>query len=191
MFSMVWQDIRVTGAFSSETTQLTHVSIVTRPCLHALFLKFIRRKMTSAVELALRGIKIACALNVTPLSLSKSRPSIMTGYVLFGQLPGVCISFGCFHDLAHFWLSGEVFFPCLPRSSTPILLKRLHIVPLTRHEQQPYASVRFAKRPQVGEFCMAEDEEFYVVDEKNAPSIHQLINERRVVHQLVLEECFR
>ena len=67
--------------------------------------------------------------------------STMTGYALFGQLPG-----------AHLWLNGEVSFPCLPRSSTPVLLKRLHIVPPTRHEQQPYASVRFAKRPQVGEF---------------------------------------
>ena len=78
--------------------------------------------------------------------------------------------------------------PCLPHSSTPILLKRLHIVPLTRHGQRPYAFVRFAKLPQVGKFCMAEDEEFCVVDDKNAHSIHQLANERRVVHQLVFEE---
>ena len=180
---------------SPAKRQLTHVSIPTRPCLHALFLKFFPWEDDVGGETGTARNKDRLCLErdatIPEHVISKSRPSIVTGYALFEQLPGVCISFGCFHDLAHLWLSGEVSFPCLPRSSTPVLLKRLHIVPLTRHEQQPYASVRFAKLPQVCEFCMAEDEEFCVADEKNAHSIHQLINERRVVHQLVLEECFR
>ena len=55
--------------------QLTHVSIITRSCLHALFLKFIRSKMTSTMELSLREIKIVCALNV---ARDQYRPSITT-----------------------------------------------------------------------------------------------------------------
>ncbi len=48
---------------------------------------------------------------------------IMTGDALFLQPPGIRISFGCFHDLDHLCLSGEVSFPCWPRSLT---LARTH-----------------------------------------------------------------